>query len=187
MGLQRVGHDWTEESLKKCLNLFHCWLHLVFAALLGLSLSTVATGLLFVQCTGLSLRWLLLPRHRLWVCGLQQWQHSGSAAAAPGSRARAQQRRHKGLAASRIFLDQGVNSRPLCWQASYLRCHQGSPQCLFHNSVVSWITNEAKTENISTEILRHHQDHERKEEWRPGLVFTAGPGTESQSISILLN
>ena len=85
------------------------WPHCVFVAACGLSLVAVSGGYSSVQCTGFSLRWLLLlwstgSRHKGFsICGVRASvvvAHGLSCSAACG-----------------IFPDQGSNPCPLHWQA----------------------------------------------------------------------
>ena len=73
-------------------------------------------GAALCECAGFSLRWLV-AEHKLQVCGLQQLQHSGSVLVVHGLSC---------SAACGIFPDQGLNPRPLHWQAdSNPLCHLG--------------------------------------------------------------
>ena len=76
----------------------------------------VVPGLLIVVIS-------LFMEHKLQVLGVQSLQHVGSVAVAHGL---------SYTEASGIFLDQGLNLCPLCWQAdSYPLCHQISPFIYF--------------------------------------------------------
>ena len=93
----------------------------LFLDVLGLRCSTRAfsscraQGLLFLQCVGFSLMWLLLWSTDSWREGSIVVAHELSCPAACG-----------------IFLDQGLNLCPLHWQVnSYPLHHQGSPYIFF--------------------------------------------------------
>ena len=108
--------------------LFVFWLHWVFIAVRGLSLVAASGGYSSLQCTGFSLRWLLLlwstgSRHTCFSsCGAQAQQllHVGSVVVARGLQSAGLVVVVHGLSCSTacgIFLDQGLNPCPLHYQA----------------------------------------------------------------------
>ena len=111
---------------------FYFWLHtvfvffsfslrLVFVAALGLSLVEASGGHSSLQCTGFSLRWLLLLRST-------GSRHAGSVVVVHGF--------HRSAACG-IFPDQGSNPCLLHWQAdSQPLRHQGSPAISFFVDVL---------------------------------------------------
>ena len=96
-----------------CCSVAYCFLFLIYFWFAGSSL----------QCMGSSFLWLVVVEHRLQAHRLQQLQHVDSGVVT---------RRPSCSLLCGIFLDQGLNPCPLCWQVDfYLLYHQESPTCYF--------------------------------------------------------
>ena len=109
-------HNQTLIFLKIFIYLFiYLWLCWVFVSVRGLSLVVASGGHSSSRCAGLSLSWPLLLRST-------GSRRAGSVSVAQGPSC---------SAACGILPDQGLNPRPLHWQAdSQPLHHQGSPQTL---------------------------------------------------------